>query len=116
MQPPDQSQINFHEVVFRDLTADHNPRLDQQVLTGSGSARQLESLVLDGYLAGLEKADWGPSPADSPILTGVFRDRLGLQRHNSSAASLTGRPPRATLPVRTYRARSRRTSLSEAHA
>ena len=58
MQLPDQSPINFHEVVFRDLTADHNPTRDQQVLTGSGSTGQLESLVLDGYLAGLEEADW----------------------------------------------------------
>jgi len=58
MQLLDQSPINFHEVVFRDLTADHNRPLDQQVLTGSGSAGQLESLVLDGYLAGLEEADW----------------------------------------------------------
>jgi hypothetical protein len=57
MQLPDQSPINFHEVVLRDLTADHNPTRDQQVLTGSGSTGQLESLVLDGYLAGLEEAD-----------------------------------------------------------
>jgi len=57
MQLPDQSPINFHEVVLRDLTADHNPTRDQQVLPGSGSAGQLESLMLHGYLAGLEEAD-----------------------------------------------------------
>ena len=89
MQLLDQSP-NFHEVVFHDLTADHNPTLDQQVLTSSGSTGQLESLMLDDYLAGLEEY---PSQADSPILTGIFRDRLGLQQHNSSAASLTGPGP-----------------------
>ncbi len=58
MQLLDQSPINFDDVVFRDLTADDNRTLDQQLLTGSGSAGQLESLVLDGYPAGLEEAGW----------------------------------------------------------
>ncbi len=34
----DQSPINFDELVFRDLVADYNRRLNLQVLTGSGTA------------------------------------------------------------------------------
>ena len=109
MQLLDQSPINFDEVVFRDLTADYNRTLDQQVLTGSGSAGQLESLVLDGYLAGLEEAGralarqrCGWDMPEAPPSIDEWRHRLEDVRLRGLECL---RPPASASAVRRWRRR-----------
>lgn len=41
----DQSPVSFDEVVFADLIADYNQKLDVQVISGSGSAGQVTGLL-----------------------------------------------------------------------
>lgn len=45
LQLIEQSPVNFDQVVFQDLVADYNQRLDLQVLTGSGSAGQVLGIL-----------------------------------------------------------------------
>jgi HK97 family phage major capsid protein len=45
MQLLDQSPAGYDEIVFKDLQADYNMRLDLQVLTGTGATGQLQGIL-----------------------------------------------------------------------
>lgn len=51
LQLLDQSPVSFDEVVFADLLADYNAKLDVQVITGSGAAGQVLGILNAGGTA-----------------------------------------------------------------
>lgn len=61
MQLLDQSPINFDEVVFADLVADHAKKTDDQVLNGSNAAGQVKGLRNVGGIVSVTYTDATPT-------------------------------------------------------
>lgn len=61
MQLLDQSPVGFDEVIFADLIADYNMRLDVQVLNGSGSAGQMTGILNTGSINAVTYTDATPT-------------------------------------------------------
>jgi HK97 family phage major capsid protein len=61
LQLLDQSPIAFDEVIFSDLIADYNMKLDLQVINGSGSAGQATGILNVGSLNSVTYTDASPT-------------------------------------------------------
>lgn len=61
MQLLDQSPVTFDEIVFADLIADYNQRLDVQCISGSGSAGQLLGILNVGSINAITYTDAAPT-------------------------------------------------------
>ena len=61
LQLIDQSPSNFDEVVFADLIADYNQKLDVQVLNGSGASGQLKGILQVSGISAVTYTDASPS-------------------------------------------------------
>lgn len=57
----DQSPVAFDEVVFADLIADYNMRLDTQVVTGTGAAGQVTGILNVGAINAVTYTDATPT-------------------------------------------------------
>lgn len=57
----DQSPISFDEVVFADLMADYNQRLDVQVISGSGASGQLKGILNVSGINAITYTDASPT-------------------------------------------------------
>jgi HK97 family phage major capsid protein len=57
----DQSPISFDEVVFADLIADYNQKLDVQVVSGSGAAGQVTGILTVGGINAVTYTDATPT-------------------------------------------------------
>ena len=86
LQLLEQSPIMFDEVVFTDLTADYNARLDVQALNGSGSSGQIQGILgLSGTNA-ITYTDASPTvpelfPKGADALSQVATNRLRPADH-----------------------------------
>ncbi|HWU23259.1 MAG TPA: phage major capsid protein [Nocardioides sp.] len=63
MQLLDQSPVAFDEIVFTDLIADYNQKLDLQVINGSGSSGQATGILNVSSINGVTYTDASPSLA-----------------------------------------------------
>ena len=57
----DQSPIAFDEVVFADLLADYNMKLDQQVVSGTGASGQVTGILATGSINSVTYTDATPT-------------------------------------------------------
>lgn len=57
----DQSPVGFDEIVFADLIADYNQRVDLQVLTGTGSNGQVTGILNVGSINSITYTDADPT-------------------------------------------------------
>jgi len=61
LQLLDQSPVSFDEIVFADLIADYNQRLDVQVISGSGSSGQVTGILNVGSINSVTYTDASPT-------------------------------------------------------
>lgn len=61
MQLLDQSPVSFDEIVFADLIADYNMRLDTQCISGSGAAGQLKGVLNVSGINAITYTDASPT-------------------------------------------------------
>lgn len=86
MQLLDQSPISFDEIVFQDLIADYNAKLDTRLLSGTGAGLQIKGL---DFVSGTNSVTYTDA---SPTLPELY---LPLAQALSQVARLRKMPPTA---------------------
>jgi HK97 family phage major capsid protein len=84
----DQSPVSFDEIVFADLIADYNMRLDIQVISGSGAAGQLKGILNVSGINAVTYTDATPTLPELwlPLLQGV--SQIAKNRKMPATASV----------------------------